>query len=100
MAQPPYSAGGEQGSVGETPSSDAASRRCAMEEGQGTLQDPRPTQDRQRPGRRDCCGRQKGGNETVNTVVAMTKWFRENYPIASVSNLHCMGIGGVPSTCS
>jgi ribonuclease HI len=34
----------------ETPSSDAASPRGAMEEGQGALQDPRITQDRQRPG--------------------------------------------------
>jgi hypothetical protein len=63
---------GEQGSVGEAPSSDAAPPRSPVEEGKGTLQERRSTQERERPSRRARRGRQEGGNEILNTVVTLT----------------------------
>ena len=55
-----------------------------MEEGQGAPRDPRPAQDRQRPGRRARCGRQEGGKETVNTIATITKWLLPNHPEGTI----------------
>src|SRR5215211_408091 len=84
MAQLPHGAGSEQRPVGEDPGSGAAPPGSAMEEGQGTLQDRRPTQERERPGRRARRDRQKGGNKTVNTVVTTRRWLVQNHPEATV----------------
>src|SRR5215210_6921297 len=84
--------------MGETPSSDAASPRGAMEEGQGALQDPRPAQERERPGRRARCGRQEGGKETLNTIATITKWLLPNHPegtIFLISPLQGDGSGAI-----
>ncbi len=54
--------------------SGAAPPAGALEKGQGAPTDPRPTQVRQRPGRRTRCSRQERGNQTIDTVVTMTKW--------------------------
>ena len=62
-----------------------------MEEGKGTLQDWRSTQERKRSCWRARRGCQKGGNEiTVNTAVTMTGWLlQETRRSRSVLYLSC-----------
>jgi hypothetical protein len=70
-----------------------------MEEGKGALQEWRSAQERERSGRRAGRGRQKGGNETVNTVVTITQWLVHNHSDVTVFlNSTCKEIGEVPST--